>query len=187
MAYRLPQDIREYIDQHHPNCYLFEKPEHWRKHYKTHMKKYRKHGFYSALTWGLRYGVQLYIEAAIAIDTPELQDSNNEKILPKLQNFSSDNNNTLSLLEIDHYLSNEILYPLNDLLSSKRMTDLKQFMHLGLTWYKRYACIDFTFHTYQDLTQEYWLDWLLERTAMNTKDNQFLWAVWSQISGMFWW
>ena len=185
MAYRLPQDIREYIDQHHPNCYLFEKPEHWRKHYKTHMKKYRKHGFYSALTWGLNYGVQLYIEAAIAIDSPDILDSKNERILPKLQNFlSSDAPLTADVYD---YLSNEILYPLNDILTPELMADLKAFMHLGLTWYKKYNNINLEFHTYQDLTQEYWLDWLLERTAMNTVENQLLWVVWSQISGMFWW
>ena len=185
MTYRLPQDIKDYIDRHHPNCYLFAKPEHWRKHYKTHIKKYRRHGFYSAITWGFNYAVELYIEAAIALDTPNLRDSQNEEILPKLKKFLSED--TEPSLEINHYLSNEILGSLDNLLSPKRLADLKQFMHLGLTWFKKQACIDLTYHTYQDLPQKFWLDWLLERTSIKTNKDDLLWNVWSQIHHMFWW
>ena len=185
MTYRLPQDIKDYIDTHHPNYGLLSEPDPNRKDYALLKQQYDKHGFSSAITWGLDYVIELYIEAAIAIDTPDLRDSKNERIIPKLQHFLS--SDAPLTAEIYDYLSNEILYPLNNLLSPERLTDLKQFLHLSLTWYKKYNNINLEFHTYQELTQEYWLDWLLERTSMDTKDNQLLWAVWSQISGMFWW
>ena len=185
MTYHLPHDIREYIDAHHPDYPLLATPDPKRKDYDLLKQQYDEHCFSSAISWGLDYVIELYIEAAIALDTPHIRDSKNERILPKLQNFlSSDAPLTADVYD---YLSNEILYPLNDLLTPERMADLKAFMHLGLTWYKKYANINLEFHTYQDLTQKYWLDWLLERTAMDTTENQLLWAVWSQINGMFWW
>lgn len=177
MYYKLPEDIRKTIyklEEHYP---LF-KPEPSRKHYKKHLRTYRKHGFWSAITWGLDQAIILYIYAALKLNNPEAVDKNGNNIINIIENQSDIDIQTWT------YFQEELIQNITTILSQERLDDLKLFLRLGLKWFK-HTPINMYYHHYENKPQEYWRKWLIERTYMN--DDQTLWSIWSQVQYMFWW
>lgn len=177
MYYKLPEDIRKTIyklEEHYP----LSKPEPSRKHYKKHLRTYRKHGFWSAITWGLDQAVLLYIYASLKIDNPDTVDKNGNNIVQIIENQSDIDIQTWT------YFQEELIQNTTTILSQERLDDLKLFLRLGLKWFK-HAPINMYYHHYENKPQEYWRKWLIERTYMN--DDQTLWSIWSQVQYMFWW
>ena len=177
MYYQLPEDIRKTIyklEEHYP----FFKPEPFRKQYRKHLRTYRKHGFWSAITWGLDHAVILYIYASLKLDNPEAVDKNGNNILNIIKNQSN--------IDIEAWVSfqEELIQNITTHLSQERLNDLKLFLRLGLKWFK-HAPINMHYHYYNNKPQEYWRKWLIERTYMN--NDQTLWSTWSQVQHMFWW
>ena len=177
MYYKLPEDIRKTIHKL-DNPYPFFKPEPFRKHYKKHLKTYRKHSFWSAVTWGLDHTVILYIYATLKLDNPEAVDTNGNNIINIIENQSNIDIQTWT------YFQEELIQNITTILSQDRLNDLKLFLRLGLKWFK-HAPINMYYHHYENKPQEYWRKWLIERTYMN--DDQTLWSIWSQVQYMFWW
>lgn len=177
MYYKLPEDIRKTIyklEEHYP----FFKPEPFRKHYKKHLKNYRKRGFWLAITWGLDQAIILYIYAALKLDNPNAVDKNGNNIINIIENQSDIDIQTWT------YFQEELIQNITTILSQERLDDLKLFLRLGLKWFK-HAPINMYYHHYKNKPQEYWRKWLIERTYMN--DDKDLWSTWSQVQYMFWW
>lgn len=177
MIYKLPEDIQKTIYSQ-KDSYPFFRPEQFRQNYHKHLKNYKKHGFWSAITWGLDEAIIQYINAALKLDNPDAVDKNRNNIIKKIEN-----KNSTDLKEwID--FQEELIKNLPSLLSQNRLDDLKLFLRLGLKWFK-YAPIDMYYHYYEGKPQEYWRKLLIERTYMN--DDKSLWDTWSQVQRMFWW
>ena len=177
MTYKLPDDIQKTIYSQ-KDSYPFFKPEPFRQKYHKHLKKYKKQGFWSAITWGLDEAVIQYINAALKLDNPDVVDKDGINIIKTIEN-----KNRTDLKEwID--FQEELIQNLPALLSQKRLDDLKLFLRLGLKWFKR-APIDMYYHYYQDKPQEYWRKWLIERTYIT--DDKSLWDTWAEVQRMFWW
>lgn len=177
MYYKLPEDIRKTIyklEEHYP----FFKPEPFRKHYKKHLKNYRKRGFWLAITWGLDQAIILYIYAALKLNNPNAVDKNGNNIINIIENQSDIDIQTWT------YFQEELIQNITTILSQERLDNLKLFLRLGLKWFK-HAPINMYYHHYENKPQEYWRKWLIERTYMN--DDKDLWSTWSQVQYMFWW
>lgn len=177
MSYQLPKDIRKIIYSG-VNTYPFFKPEKFRTPYHKHLRNYRKRGFWESITWNLDEAIIQYINAALKLDNPNAVDKNGKSIIQTIEN-----RNNIDFVKWDEF-KEELISNITTHLSKDRLTDLKKFLRLGLKWFK-IAPINMYYHYYDNKPQEYWRQWLIERTYMN--DDEILWSIWANIQYIFWW
>lgn len=185
MTYKLPEDIKRVINtMRDPYPYLRPNPK-W-KAYTKNRKKFRKHGFWSSVCWDLDWAVILYLTAAVSLDNPTATDADGDNVLATLKSIIAREN---AWFDFDNDISVEtekevIIRQIPSFLPKERQDDLKRFLHLSLLWYKRYAPVDMTFHTYEGKTQAFWLERLLEMTQAQSDD---IWNTWANVQHYFWW
>lgn len=185
MTYRLPDDIKHAINtMRDPYPYIKPNPK-W-KAYNYNRKKFRKHGFWLSVCWDLDWAVILYITAAVSIDNPTAVDEDGDSVLATLKSIIAREN---AWFDFDNDVSVEtekenIIRQIPSFLPKERRNDLKKFLHLTLLWYKRYAPVDMTFHTYESKTQAFWLERLLEMSQSQSDD---IWSTWANVQHYFWW
>ena len=190
MYYSLPNDIRNLVtststlsleDKNNilPMDYPFDKPERWRRFYKSHIRCYRKRGFWNKVTWDIAHTVLAYVYAALTLDNPTATGSDGELLLTLIRK-DDDDYDYKENIERKRYLFKSI----PEVLSIGRREDLKRLLCLCLKWYKK-APIRLDYHHYKDKPQSYWLDRLIECTRY--EDDTPLWTLWSEVFEMFWW
>lgn len=181
MTYKLPEDIKRVINtMRDPYPYLRPNPK-W-KAYAKNRKKFRKHGFWSSVCWDLDWAVIIYLTATVSIDNPTAVDGDNDNILATLKYIIA---NQITPFDDSVITQKEsIIRQIPSFLPKERRKDLKRFLHLTLLWYKRYAPVDMTFHTYEGKTQAFWLERLLEMTQAQSDD---IWETWANVQHYFWW
>ena len=189
MYYSLPNDIRNLVastsnlkDEENnilPMDYPFDKPERWRRFYKSYIRCYRKRGFWNKVTWDIAHTVLAYVYAALVLDNPTAKASDGELFLTLISKDDDDYNYEQNI-ERKRYLFKSI----PEVLSVGRREDLKRLLRLCLRWYKK-APIRLNYHYYQDKPQSYWLDRLIECTRY--EDDTPLWMLWNEVFEMFWW
>lgn len=177
MKYKLPEDIRKIIYSG-KNTYPFFKPEPFRIPYSKHLKDYKQRGFWESITWNLDEAIIQYINAALKLDNPNAVDKNGKNIIQIIENC-----NNMDFGKWDTF-KEELIRNITTYLSQDRLNDLKKFLRLGLKWFK-IAPINMYYHQYKDKPQEFWRQWLIERTYMN--DDEALWSIWADVQYVFWW
>ena len=181
MTYKLPEDIKRIVyAMNDPYPYIKPNPK-W-KAYNYNRKQFRKHGFWSSVCWDLDWAIVLYITAAVSLDNPKAVDEDGNSVLATLKSIIA---NQVTPFDDSVITQKEtIIRQIPSFLPKERRKDLKKFLHLTLLWYKRYAPVDMTFHTYEGNTQAFWLERLLEMTQSQSDD---IWETWANVQHYFWW
>lgn len=112
--------------------YPFDKPERWRRFYKSHIRCYRKRGFWNKVTWDIAQTVLAYVYAALTLDNPTATASDGELLLTLIRK-DDDDYDYKENIERKRYLFKSI----PEVLSIGRREDLKRLLRLCLRWYKK--------------------------------------------------
>ena len=179
--YHLPNDIASTLHAL-DNAYPFDVPSRT----KSSKKALQRHGFHESVAWDCDTAMLKLWYAIVLYDCPDKTNHDGHRYQDLLKR-AIDNNwhnyeEAVELQELERYLFRAL--PL--VVTKLYVNHARQFLRQALVFYKRDTIVDLEYHIYNDKTQRFWLDWLIEHSTIDSTEQDF-WNVWAETAPMFWW